>query len=98
MPSQQEWRAEYIDLCSHRLSEFQIKLLEHGPQSLSQSWLLQAMHQDWKRIQGIPPDPEPPDCSSSLKEWEQSIKKYEDLPPRPEEEIYDTINDPYGGY
>jgi hypothetical protein len=23
-------------------------------------------------------DPEPPDCSSSLKEWEESIKKYEE--------------------
>ena len=22
-------------------------------------------------------DPEPPDCQSSLKEWEESIKKYE---------------------
>ena len=29
-----------------------------------------------KKIKGYK-DPEPPDCSSSMKEWEESIKKYE---------------------
>tara|TARA_B100000902_G_scaffold359611_1_gene375592 strand:+ start:421 stop:714 length:294 start_codon:yes stop_codon:yes gene_type:complete len=69
------WRSEYIDLASWRLKSLQIELLEHGPKSLSQSWIMQAMYQDWKRIKGYK-DPEPPDCSSSLKEWEESIKKY----------------------
>ena len=32
---------------------------------------------------------------SSMKEWEQSVKQYEN--PRPEEQIYDELNDPYGG-
>ena len=56
---------------------------------------MQAMHNDWKKMKGIK-EPEPPDCSSSLKEWEEIAKKYEN--PRPEEKIYDEFNDPYGGY
>jgi len=28
-----------------------------------------------KKMKGYK-EPEPPDCSSSMKEWEQSIKKY----------------------
>ena len=54
------WRSEYIDPCSWRLKARQIELLEKGPDSLSASWLLGAMYQDWKRIKGIPPEPEPP--------------------------------------
>ena len=38
--------------------------------------MLGAMRNDWKRIKGYK-DPAPPDCSSSLKEWEDSIKKYD---------------------
>jgi len=68
------WREDYKSM--KVLSKRQLELLENGPKSLSQSWLLQAMHQDWKRITGQK-DPEPPDCSSSLEEWEQSIKKYQ---------------------
>ncbi len=68
------WRSEYLDL--KVLSVSQCELLEKGPKSLSQSWILGAMYNDWKRIKGYK-DPEPPDCSSSLKEWEESIKKYQ---------------------
>ena len=69
------WRSEYLDLAGHRLKTLQCEVLEKGPKSLSQSWMLGAMKQDWKRIKGYK-DPEPPDCQSSLQEWEQSIKKY----------------------
>ena len=68
------WRSEYLDL--KVLSISQCELLEKGPKSLSQSWILGAMYNDWKRIKGYT-DPEPPNCQSSLKEWEESIKKYE---------------------
>ncbi len=57
-------------------SKYELGLLEEGPHSLSQSWMMQALHNKWKKIKGIK-DPEPPDVSSSLQEWEQSIKKYE---------------------
>jgi len=69
------WRSEYLDLVGHRLKTMQCELLEKGPKSLSQSWILGAMYNDWKRIKGYK-DPEPPDCQSSLQEWEKSIKKY----------------------
>tara|TARA_R100001082_G_C4360398_1_gene159046 strand:+ start:107 stop:400 length:294 start_codon:yes stop_codon:yes gene_type:complete len=88
-----KWRTELQG--SKRLSKLQVEILENGPKSLAQSWLMQAMHNDWKKMKGIK-EPEPPDCSSSLKEWEEIAKKYEN--PRPEEKIYDEFNDPYGGY
>ena len=68
------WREEFKAYTS---SKYKLDLLENGPKSLSQSWILQAMYCEWKKIKGYK-DPEPPDCSSSLKEWEDSIKKYED--------------------
>ena len=33
-------------------------------------------NQKWKKMNGYK-EPEPPDCSSSMKEWEESIKKYQ---------------------
>ena len=68
------WREEYM---SYTSSKYDLELLENGPRSLAQSWMMQAMYGKWKKIKGYK-DPEPPDCSSSLKEWEESIKKYED--------------------
>ena len=67
------WREEWKNYTS---SKFQLELLENGPRSLSQSWILGAMYNNWKKMKGYK-DPEPPDCSSSLKEWEESIKKYQ---------------------
>ena len=55
--------------------------------------MMQAMKNQWKKRNGYK-DPEPPDCSSSLKEWEQIVKKYEN--PKPEK--FTPENDPYGGY
>ena len=70
----EDWRQEYLGMTAH--GKYQTELLENGPKSLSQSWMMGAMYNDWKRKKGIK-DPEPPDCQSSLKEWEQSIKKYQ---------------------
>ena len=67
------WREEYKE---YTFSKFQLEILENGPRSLAQSWILGAMYGDWKKMKGYK-DPEPPDCSSSLKEWEESIKKYQ---------------------
>ena len=65
------WRDEYKAYTS---SKYELELLENGPKSLSQSYVLGAMYQKYKRVKGIPPDPEPPDCSSSFKEWNSKIK------------------------
>ena len=69
-----DWRKEYEKYTNdprdiHRLRE--------GATSLAASWHLQAMYNRWKKINGDK-DPEPPDCSSSFKKWEESVKKYED--------------------
>jgi len=78
LPTEQEpsegWREEYLGM--KVLSTMQTECLKNGPRSLSQSWMMQAMHNDWKKKKGIK-DPEPPDCQSSMKEWEESIKKYQ---------------------
>ena len=67
------WREEYKNYTS---SKYELDLLENGQKSLSQSWIMGSMYNEWKRRNGYK-DPEPPDVSSSLKEWEKSIKKYE---------------------
>jgi len=66
------WREEYKNYTS---SPTQLELLENGPKSLSQSWILGALYQKWKRMKGIPPDPEPPDCQSSFIEWEKKANQ-----------------------
>jgi|TARA_R100001509_G_scaffold61347_1_gene33903 hypothetical protein len=50
----------------------ELELLENGPKSLSQSWHLQALYSNWKKIKGIK-DPEPLDLQSSFKEWNKKI-------------------------
>ena len=65
------WREEYLSMVS--TDSMREKLLKEGAKSLSQSWLLQAMHGDWMKMKGYSYT-EPPDCSSSLQEWEKSIK------------------------
>ena len=68
------WREEYT---SYTSSKRELKLLEDGPKSLSQSWVMGALYQRWMKMKGYK-YPEPPDVSSSMKEWEESIKKYTD--------------------
>jgi len=68
------WREELIPYTN---SKKELELLENGPKSLAQSWHMNALYNKWKKIKGIK-DPEPPNCQSSLQEWEDSIKKYKD--------------------
>jgi len=67
------WRKEYLGM--KVVSKRQRELLEEGPHSLSQSWLLMAMHNDYKKMKGIK---EPPYRESgyqiSLKEWFQTYE------------------------
>tara|TARA_B100000614_G_scaffold83156_1_gene74614 strand:+ start:1520 stop:1741 length:222 start_codon:yes stop_codon:yes gene_type:complete len=67
------WRKEYLGM--KVVNKRQRQLLEEGPQSLSQSWLLMAMHNDYKKMKGIK---EPPYRESgyqiSLKEWFQTYE------------------------
>ena len=47
--SDSNWREEYKAFTSDKK---QLKLLDNGPKSLSQSWLLQALYQRWMKIKG----------------------------------------------
>ena len=58
------WREE--SLAYH--TGFQAELLKNGPKSLSQSWIMNALHQKWMKRNGYT-HPEPPDVSSSMKEF-----------------------------
>ena len=62
------WREEYKQYTSNKRH---LELLENGPHSLSQAWLLGALHNEWKRIKGYEdPDTENKgQCQSSLKEF-----------------------------
>ena len=64
------WREEYKGYTSSR---YELDLLENGPKSLSQSWMMGALYNKWKKIRGYK-DPEPPDVSSSLKEFFERTK------------------------
>ena len=69
--SSENWREEYQGM--KVLSKYQVDLLENGPKSLAQSWMMGAMHNDWKKKKGIK-DPDPPDCQSSLQEFYKNMK------------------------
>ena len=66
------------EMKAYTTNTFHLELLEKGAKSLSQSWILGALYQKWKRIKGIPPAPEPPDCQSSFTEWEKKAKQIEE--------------------
>ena len=66
------WREEYKNYTS---SKRELELLENGAKSLSQSWILGALYQKWKRIKNIPPEPETPECKSSFGDWNNNAKK-----------------------
>ena len=63
------WREESLPYHTGRQAE----LLREGPKSLSQSWLMQAMYNKWKKRNGYK-EPEPPDVSSSMSEFFEKQK------------------------
>ena len=64
------WREEYKAYTSN---EKYLELLENGPKSLSQSWILGALHNKWMKMKGYK-YPDPPDCQSSFKEFNAKYK------------------------
>lgn len=59
------WREEMARYVSDKK---EVQLLKEGPHSLTEAWHLNALMVRYKRIKGIK-DPEPPNCQSSFKEW-----------------------------
>tara|TARA_A100001035_G_scaffold163847_1_gene129647 strand:- start:47 stop:295 length:249 start_codon:yes stop_codon:yes gene_type:complete len=68
------WREEYKSFTTNKRY---IELLEHGPKSLSQSWLLGALYNEWKNIKGynkLDPKENTGQMQSSLSDFYKSQK------------------------
>jgi len=68
------WREEYKQYTSNKKY---LDLLENGPHSLSQAWLLGALYNEWKRIKGynkLDPKENVGQNQSSLKEFFERYK------------------------
>ena len=62
------WREEYKDYTSNKKY---LELLDNGPKSLSQAWLLSALYNEWKKIKGfnkLDPKKNLGQCQSSFKD------------------------------
>ena len=68
------WREDYKQYTSNKRH---LELLENGPHSLSQAWLLGALHNVWKKIKGydkLDPKENVGQNQSSMQEFFQSQK------------------------
>ena len=68
------WKEEYKSYTSNKRY---LELLENGPKSLSQAWLLGALHSEWKKMKGynkLEPKENKGQLQSSLKEFFSSQK------------------------
>ena len=68
------WREDYKQYTSNNRH---LELLENGPKSLSQSWILGALYNEWKKIKGynkLDPKENEGQLQSSFKQFN---KKYE---------------------
>ena len=68
------WKEEFK---SHTRNKMELDFLEHGPKSLSQSWHLQALYSNWKKMKGynkFDPKENEGQLQSSLEEFFQSQK------------------------
>jgi hypothetical protein len=68
------WRQEYK---SYTSNQRHLELLENGPKSLSQSWVMQALYGQWKKMKGydkLDPKENEGQLQSSMKEFFQKTK------------------------
>ena len=68
------WRQEYKGYTSNQRH---LELLENGPKSLSQSWVMGAMYNEWKKRNGyhkLDPKENEGQLQSSMKEFFQKTK------------------------
>ena len=84
------WKEQYLGM-KPGLSNRQIELLTKGPDSLSSSWLVGAMFNDWARITGYK-SPEPPNCQSNLKDSLKMFDDYSLLKPLREHLMHGYLN------
>ena len=65
----EDWREE---MKGYTNSKYELELLENGPKSLAQSWMMGALHNKWKKIKGIK-DPAPPNLQSTYKDFAEEF-------------------------
>ena len=68
------WREEHKSYTSNKRH---LELLENGPKSLSQSWVLGALYNEWKKMKGydkLDPKENKGQLQSSMKEFFASTK------------------------
>ena len=65
----EDWREE---MKGYTNCKYELELLENGPKSLAQSWMMGALHNKWKKIKGIK-DPEPPNLQSTYKDFAEEV-------------------------
>ena len=68
------WREDYKQYTSNKRH---LELLENGPKSLSQSWILGALYNEWKKIKGynkLDPKENEGQLQSSLSDFFKSQK------------------------
>jgi len=71
------WREEYK---SYTSNQRHLELLENGPKSLSQSWVMGAMYNEWKKRNGydkFDPKENEGQLQSSMKEFFKKQKSVE---------------------
>ncbi|AIQ96191.1 hypothetical protein [Prochlorococcus sp. MIT 0801] len=61
-----DWKQELLD--SENFNKKQENLLKNRTKSLTDNWLLGALYLRWKKLKGIRPDPEMPNCSFNVQE------------------------------
>ena len=62
---------------SYVSDKFKLKLLQEGPHSLAQAWMLGSMYSDWKKIKGydnLDPKTNEGQNQSSMKEFFERYK------------------------
>ena len=67
------WREEQKAFTSNKRH---LELLENGPKSLSQSWILHSLHQQWmiSNVYKYPDTENKGQLKSSFKEWNDGTK------------------------
>ena len=68
------WREDYKQYTSNKRH---LELLENGPKQLSQAWVLQALYNEWKKINGydkLDPKENKGQLQSSMKDFFQKQK------------------------
>ena len=71
----EDWRKDYLNT-KRRVSKYERDLIENGPTNFMQALVLGNMKKRYDIMMGTrkpTPEPEPPNCQSSFKEWNNKI-------------------------